>query len=156
MGKLASFVVLALLILNFTTARAQESAAAEHLLTQTLIAAEKKLIAAKKIDDDALFQKMLSKDFILVAIDGQLHEKHEAIDELGDSDLLEITPYDMKVVPAGDGAAIVTYDAVVVEAPKEDEGPPPRYQHFSSVWVKRSGAWKLQFHQATAAHWGDW
>jgi len=155
MVKLVSRSVLAFLILNFTIAQAQESAA-DHSLTQTLIAAEKKLIAAKKADDDALFQKMLSKDFTLVAIDGQLHEKQEAIDELGDSDLLEITPYDIKVIFAGDGAAIVTYDAVVVEAPKEDEGPPPRYQHFTSVWVKRSGAWKLQFHQATASHWGDW
>jgi hypothetical protein len=53
-------------------------------------------------------------------------------------------------------AAIVTYDAIVREAPQEDQGPPPRYQHFSSVWVKQEGAWKLKFHQATAAHWGDW
>ena len=38
----------------------------------------------------------------------------------------------------------------------EDQGPPPRYQHFSSVWVQQDDQWKLKFHQATAAHWGDW
>ena len=59
-------------------------------------------------------------------------------------------------VMAGDGAAIVTYDAIVREAPEEDQGPPPRYQHFSSVWVKVGDGWKLKFHQTTAAHWGDW
>jgi hypothetical protein len=52
--------------------------------------------------------------------------------------------------------AVVTYDAVVREAPQEDQGAPPRYQHFSSVWVKQGGQWKLKFHQATAAHYGDW
>jgi hypothetical protein len=60
------------------------------------------------------------------------------------------------VVALGQDAAIVTYDAIVREAPEEDQGPPPRYQHFSSVWVKQGDQWKLKFHQATATHWGDW
>ncbi|MGA7908014.1 MAG: nuclear transport factor 2 family protein, partial [Candidatus Sulfotelmatobacter sp.] len=77
-------------------------------------------------------------------------------DEVGDSDLVELTPYDFKVVEVGEDAAVVTYDAVVREALQEDQGPPPRYQHFSSVWVKQGGQWKLKFHQATATHWGDW
>ncbi len=47
----------------------------------------------------------------------------------------------------GDNAAIVTYDAIVREAPEEDQGPPPRYQHFSSVWMKQGDQWKLKFHQ---------
>ena len=125
-------------------------------LEQTLISDEKNLIEAKKKDDDEAFKRILSEDFALVGIDGNLLEGQEAIDNLGDSDLVELTPYDMKVVRAADCAMIVTYDAVVREAPKEDEGPPPRYQHFSSVWVKQGEQWKLKFHQATAAHWGDW
>jgi hypothetical protein len=75
---------------------------------------------------------------------------------LGDSSLVELTPYDMEVVPLGDNGAIVTYDAIVREAPEEDQGPPPRYQHFTSVWVKQGSRWRLKFHQATAEHWGDW
>ncbi len=125
-------------------------------LEQTLRACENNLIAAKRKDDVAFFKRTLAENFSQVGVDGRLLEGQEARDNLGDSDLVELTPYDIKVVAAGDAVAIVTYDAIVREAPEEDQGPPPRYQHFSSVWVKQSGQWKLEFHQATAAHWGDW
>jgi hypothetical protein len=125
-------------------------------LEQTLVASEKSLIEAKKKDDGAFFKRTLTEDFTLVGVDGELQERQDAVDELGDSGLLELTAYDIKVVAVGENAAIVTYDAVVRKAPEEDQGPPPRYQHFSSVWVKQGDAWKLKFHQATAAHWGDW
>jgi hypothetical protein len=125
-------------------------------LEQTLLASEKNLIEAKKKDDAAFFKRTLSADFSLVGVDGVLLQGQEALDNLGDSDLVELTPYDMKVVTVSDDAAIVTYDAIVRQKPEEDQGPPPRYQHFSSVWVKQGEAWKLKFHQATAAHWGDW
>jgi hypothetical protein len=121
-----------------------------------MIANEKNLIDAKKKNDGAFFKRTLAPDFSLVGIDGKLVEGQEAADNLGDSGLLELTPYDIKVVAAGDAAVIVTYDAVLREAPEEDQGPPPRYQHFSSVWVKQGDQWKLKFHQSTAAHWGDW
>jgi hypothetical protein len=123
---------------------------------QTAIANEKNLIEAKKKDDDTFFKRTLAEGFSLVGIDGQLLEGDEAAGNLGDSGLAELTAYDMKVVALGDNGAVVTYDAVVRESPQEDQGPPPRYQHFSSVWIKVDGQWKLKFHQATATHWGDW
>jgi hypothetical protein len=142
---------------------AQTPAPAKPLspLEQTVIVSEKSLIAAKKKDDGAFFKQTLSADFALVGVDGVLLERQEAVDNLGDADLVELTPYDIKVVAVGGDAAgvtvaIVTYDAIVRKKPEEDQGPPPRYQHFSSVWVKQGDAWKLKFHQATAAHWGDW
>jgi hypothetical protein len=137
---------------------AQSSPAPPALSTleQGAIVNEKNLIEAKKKDDTAFFKRTLSQNFSLVGVDGQLLEGEEAARNLGDSDLLELTPYDIKVVALGDDAAIVTYDAIVREKPEEDQGPPPRYQHFSSVWVKQGDQWKLKFHQATAAHWGDW
>ena len=55
-----------------------------------------------------------------------------------------------------DDVAIVSYDVVFRVPPAEDQGPPPRYQHFSTVWVKQSGEWKMKFQQMTASHWGDW
>lgn len=125
-------------------------------LEQTLIASERNLIEAKKKDDTAFFKRTLSPDFALVGVDGNLLQNQAAVDDLGDSALLELSPYDMKVVAVSPEVAIVTYNAVVRNAPSEDEGPPPRYQHFSSVWVKQDGQWKLKFHQATAEHWGDW
>jgi hypothetical protein len=125
-------------------------------LEQDLVNQEKSLIAAKKKDDGAFFKRTVTSDFAMVGIDGQLLEGEEAVGNLGDSDLAELNPYDMKVVIAGDATAVVTYDAIVIEKPQEDQGPPPRYQHFSSVWVKQGALWKLSFQQATATHWGDW
>jgi hypothetical protein len=123
---------------------------------QTAIANENNLIEAVKKDDGAYFTRTLGDDFSLVGIDGQLVQGEEAAGSLGDSGLVEFTPYDMKVVALGDTGAVVTYDAVIHEAPQEDQDSPPRYQHLSSVWVKQGGQWKLKFHQATAAHYGDW
>jgi hypothetical protein len=139
-----------------STAQTPVAAKPITVFDQTLIATEKTLIAAKKNDDAVFFNRTLANNFSLVGIDGRLLEHQDAKDNLGDSDLVELTPYDMKVVSAGADVAIVTYDAIVREAQQEDQGPPPRYQHFSSVWVRQSGQWKLEFHQATAAHWGDW
>jgi hypothetical protein len=155
--KLSYLICAILLFASVDPGVAQSPAAAKapSPLEQTLIANEKSLIEAKKKDDDAFFKRTLSEDFALVGVDGQLYERQEAVDELGDSGLVELTPYNVKVVMAND-TAIVTYDAVVRKAPEEDQGPPPRYQHFSSVWVKQGDAWKLKFHQTTPTHWGDW
>jgi hypothetical protein len=147
-----------LLLVSVIPGVAQDPAPAKLAspLEQALVASEKSLIAAKKKDDAALLKRIVSPDFSLVGIDGRLLQRQEAVGDLGDSELVELTPYDMKVVAAGDGAAIVTYDAIVRKKPEEDQGPPPRYQHFTSVWVRQGDTWKLKFHQATAAHWGDW
>jgi hypothetical protein len=156
--KLGGMICAVFLLGSVVPVVAQAPAAPKALspLEQTLIASEKSLIEAKKKEDGAFFKRTLSEDFTLVGVDGALHERQDAVDELGDSGLLELTAYDIKVVSVGENAAIVTYDAVVRKAPEEDQGPPPRYQHFSSVWVKQGDVWKLKFHQATAAHWGDW
>jgi hypothetical protein len=156
--KLSWLIGAAFCLASCISSMAQTSAAEKVLspLEQSLTTSEKSLIEAKKKDDIAFFKRTVSNDFALVGIDGKLLERQEAVDDLGDTGLVELTPYDLKVVEAGDNAAIVTYDAVVRKKPEEDQGPPPRYQHFSSVWVKQGDAWKLKFHQATAAHWGDW
>jgi len=156
--KIPSAICAVFLWASVYPAVAQLPATAKPLspLEQSLIASEKSLIQAKRKDDGKYFKQTLTADFSLVGVDGTLLQGHEAVDQLGDSGLLELTPYDIKVVSVGEDAVIVTYDAVVRKAPEEDQGPPPRYQHFSSVWVKQADTWKLKFHQATAAHWGDW
>ncbi len=152
------WMIFVFLVASVVPGVAQTPAPARPLsaLEQTLMASEKSLIEAKKKDDGGFLERTLSEDFSLVGVDGKLLEGQEAVNDLGDADLLELTPYGIKVVAVGEGAAIVTYDAIVRKKPEENEGPPPRYQHFSSVWVKQGEAWKLKFHQATAAHWGDW
>jgi|SRR5579863_3366526 ketosteroid isomerase-like protein len=124
-------------------------------LEQTLMDAEKSFVAAAKKGDVAFFKRTLTDDFSFVSFDGQLYDRQDMLDQFGDPGT-DVLPYDMKVVVAGDGVAIVTYDVVLRVPAAEDQGPPPRYQHFSTVWVKQGDAWKMKFQQMTASHWGDW
>jgi len=124
-------------------------------LEQTLMNAESSFIEAAKKGDVAFFKRTLTTDFSFVSFDGQLYERQDMVDQFGQPGT-DIMPYEMKVVSAGDDVAIVTYNVVLRVPAAEDQGPPPRYQHFSTVWVKQGDAWKMKFQQQTANHWGDW
>ena len=136
-------------------ARGKQAPQAANPLEKELIAAENSYVEASKKGDLAFFKRTLTDDFTFVASDGLLYERQDMLDQYtgGGIDLL---PYDIKVVSVGDGVAIVTYDVVVRVPPVEDQGPPPRYQHFSTVWVKAGDMWKMKFQQMSVAHWGDW
>lgn len=153
------FVVAMVLICSaFSVARvgqANAPAKAPSATEQTLINAEKSFIEAAKKGDVAFFKRTLTDDFSFVSFDGQLYERQDMLDQFSDPGT-DVLPYEMKVVMAGDGVAIVTYNVVLRVPAAEDQGPPPRYQHFSTVWVKQGDAWKMKFLQMTANHWGDW
>ncbi|HEY3971405.1 MAG TPA: nuclear transport factor 2 family protein [Candidatus Sulfotelmatobacter sp.] len=136
----------------------QTNAPAKELtpLEQTLMAAEKSFVEAAKKGDVAYFKRTLTDDFSFVEFDGQLYDRQDMLDQFGEGGGVDILPYEMKVITAGDGVAIVTYNVVLRVPAVEDQGPPPRYQHFSTVWVKQGDAWKMKFQQMTASHWGDW
>jgi hypothetical protein len=135
--------------------QANAPAKAPTPLEQTLMASEKSFVDAAKKGDSAFFKRTLTDDFSFVAFDGQLYSRREMFDQFAGGGF-DVMPYDMKVVSAGEGVAIVTYDVVLRVPAAEDQGPPPRYQHFSTVWVKQGDAWKMKFQQMTASHWGDW
>jgi hypothetical protein len=122
---------------------------------KNLIDAEQRFIDAAKRGDVSFFRQTLTNDFSYVSYDGQLYGRQDMVDQYVQPGT-SIQPYEIKVVPAGDGVAIVTYNVVFRVPPSEDQGPPPRYQHFTTVWVKQGEAWKMKFQQMTAAHWGDW
>lgn len=122
---------------------------------QALMAAEKSFIAAAKKGDIAFFKHTLTDDFSFVSFDGQLYQRQDMLEQYSQPGT-DVLPYEMQVIVPGDGVGIVTYNVVFRVPPTEDQGPPPRYQHFSTVWVKLGDAWKMKFQQMTAAHWGDW
>jgi hypothetical protein len=124
-------------------------------LEQSLISAEKDFIAAAKKGDAAFFKRTLAGDFSFVGSDGELGDRQDMINQYSDGGT-DLLAYDMKVVSVTDGVAIVTYDVVYRVPPSEDEGPPPRYQHFSTVWAKQGDVWKMKFQQMTVSHYGDW
>lgn len=122
---------------------------------QALMDAEKGYIAAAKKGDIAFFKSTLTSDFSFVAFDGQLYTRQEMLDQFAEGGF-NVMAYEMKVIPISDNAGIVTYNVVLTVPVSEDQGPAPRYQHFSTVWVKQDGDWKMKFQQMTANHWGDW
>lgn len=153
------FVVGAILVgCIATSAVARQAHAPDKPLSPlelTLMAAEKSFVDAAKKGDVAYFKRTLTDDFSFVAFDGQLYDRQDMLDQFGEGGV-DLLPYEMKVVSAGDGVAIVTYNVVLRVPASEDQGPPPRYQHFSTVWVRQGDVWKMKFQQMTAAHWGDW
>jgi len=151
----AAFVLIMACVPVAAFAQANTPAKPLTPLEQTLIAAEKKFVDAAKKGDPAFFKTTLTDDFSFVSFDGQLYERQDMIDQLAGGGL-DLLPYNMKVVSTGDSVAILTYDVVVRVPPAEDQGPPPRYQHFSTTWVKQGDAWKMKFQQMTPSHWGDW
>lgn len=156
--KYGFVVFMIILCCSFTFARTGQANAPEKAptaLEQSLMSAEKSFVEAAKKGDLAFFKRTLTDDFSFVAFDGQLYDRQDMLDQFGEGGL-NLQPYDMKVVQASDGVAIVTYNVVLRVPPSQDEGPPPRYQHFSTVWVKQGDAWKMKFQQMTASHWGDW
>jgi hypothetical protein len=140
---------------GFATGRQAKADKIPSEFEQTLMAAEKGFIDAAKKGDVAFFKRTLTDDFSFVEFDGQLYGRQDMLDQFaqGGADIL---PYEMKIVSAGEGVAIVTYNVVFRVPPSEDQGPPPRYQHFTTVWVKQGDTWKMKFQQMTASHWGDW
>lgn len=124
-------------------------------LEQTLMDDEKSFLAALKKGDADFLKRTLADDFFFVSYDGQLSSRQEMLDQYAEGGT-DVMPYEMRVVPVGDSVAIVTYNVVLRVPASEDQGPPPRYQHFSTVWVKQGSDWKMKFVQMSASHWGDW
>jgi hypothetical protein len=156
--KYGSVVLTILLCGSFVLAKERQANAPAKAVSpseQTLMAAEKGFVEAALKGDAGFFKRTLADDFSFVAFDGQLYSRQEMLDQFA-SGGFNLLPYEMKVVMLGEGAGIVTYNVVLRVPTTEDQGPPPRYQHFSTVWVKQGDAWKMKFQQMTASHWGDW
>jgi hypothetical protein len=150
-----AYLLLACLTCSLSGQSANAQAKPQTPAEQELVSAEKSFMEAAKKGDVAFFKRTLTDDFSFVSFDGQLSTRQDMLDEYGQPGT-DILPYEMKVVRAGEGVAIVTYNVVYRVPPAEDQGPPPRYQHFTTVWVKQGDDWKMKFQQMTAAHWGDW
>jgi hypothetical protein len=127
-----AWLALLCLLGSVSAQRANAPAKALSPLEQRLMDAEKSFVEAAKKGDVAFFKRTLTDDFSFVLYDGQLYSRQDMIDQFGDGSN-NLQPYDMKVVTAGEGVAIVTYDVVLRVRAAEDQGPPPRYQHFSTV-----------------------
>jgi hypothetical protein len=132
-----------------TADKSDTPATAGASLAELLLAKEKSLPEAEKRKDVDYFKSITTADFLEVAPDAKVYSKDEMMEGLNVVNLENYSIYDAKVLPLGDNAAVVTYDAIVQMSIGEERAP--RYQHVSSVWVNQAGKWLLKFQQATAA-----
>lgn len=120
-------------------------------LKQTLIDAQQSAANAEIKKDAAFFAQALAEDFTEVDPNGDTSDREDVIKGVADSDITNILLYNFKLVPLNDGAAVLTYDRVILRT-KRDFGS-RRYQHVSSTWVKDGDQWKLKFQQVTPNQW---
>lgn len=118
-------------------------------LAEQLITLERALPDAEKRHDRDFYKRTLADDFISIGTDGKIQRRQDILGDLPSTQLNEYRLYNIQVVPLNDGAAVVTYDVIVVLVHYDDDTP--RYQHVSSIWVKQGDQWKLKFQQATAS-----
>jgi hypothetical protein len=122
-------------------------------LAAALLAKENAVAEAEKKKDAAALRQDVADDFAGVATNGQPFGRDEMLEGFNEVSLVEYTIYDAQVVQVNEGAAILTYDAIVRIS--GGDSVIPRYQRVSSLWVSQGGAWKLKYQQATAKKWGD-
>lgn len=126
-------------------------AQAANPLQQTLVEAQQKAAGAEIRKDSAFFARTLADDFTEVDPSGDTTDRDDFLKGIAGSDITNILLYNFKLVPLNEGAAVLTYDRVILRT-KMDFGA-RRYQHMSSVWVMQGGQWKLKFQQATPNQW---
>ena len=144
MKKIAGLMIVALVCLS-------PSFAQNNPLQQTLIDAQQRAANAEIKKDAAFFSHMLADNFTEVDPNGDTSDRDDFVKGVSDSDLTNILLYNFKLVPLNDGAAVLTYDRVILRT-KRDFGS-RRYQHVSSTWVKDGADWKLKFQQITPNQW---
>jgi len=122
---------------------------------QSLLDAEKALIAASDRGDVQNVENTITADFISVGSNGDADSRSEFMN--GVREAAGHAPrkpgaeerailYFFQVLQLNDGAAVVSYDMV-------RPGDRPRYLHISDAWVQQGGRWKLRFQQETPKIW---
>jgi hypothetical protein len=144
MKKIIGLVVAAMVSLSPCVAQSNP-------LQQKLIDAQQRAANAEIKKDAESFSRMLAADYAEVDANGDGSDREDVIKGVADSDITNILLYNFKLVPLNDGAAVLTYDRVILRT-KRDFGS-RRYQHVSSTWVKDGSDWKLKFQQITPNQW---
>ena len=121
-------------------------------LAVTLLEKEQALMSAVLQRDAAAFSGSLTSDFVFINYDGHHNPKGELF---GEGELKEYSIYEPQTLVLDDGAVVFSYNAIVRQAPSDDEQRIPRYQHVTAIWVKQGTDWKEKFHQTAALQVGS-
>ena len=116
-------------------------------LEQTLLANNKAVSEAYKNKDVDFLKRTVTDDFVAIGTDGKPSGKADLLENMRETKIDDYRPYEAKVVPLTEDAAVVTYDCVVRMQVYDEVMP--RYQRISDIWVKQGDEWRLKFQQAT-------
>lgn len=90
---------------------------------------------------------LLADDYQAVFPDGTLHSRKPTAEEIAQARMTAYTLLQIKAVPLGPDAALVTYTAEV-EGPSGGKVIHATYQ-VGEVWVRRAGEWKCRYYHGT-------
>jgi hypothetical protein len=117
---------------------------------QALVSKTHALAQALKTKDLGFLNRTLTADFHEVWSDGRLHSKADVLGEMEEwRSVQEFSPYNLRVLPVNNDAALVTYDCIVKMPEGDAPNMAPRYQHISDLWLKQDDQWRLRFEQFT-------
>jgi hypothetical protein len=123
-------------------------ASAESKLKDMFDAKIKSEWEALKKKDKKAYGELLAEDYQGVEVDGKgERNKIQALNELAGQNVYNYTLFGLKVIPAGEDAALVIYEVTMQFPPKS--GIRLSRVYISELWIKRSGKWQEVHYQET-------
>ncbi len=132
---------------SVVTNTASPSPTVAPLTEAEAIAKERALWDTLKAKDLVAFETFLSTDYLEVLPDG-VNDRAATMTEIKDLEISDVTFSDWKMIPLGNDAALLTYNATIKGKFKGEAFPEGPYRN-SSGWVNRNGKWQAFYYQET-------
>ncbi len=111
------------------------------------IAKERAIWDTLKAKDYAAFERLLSTDYLEVLPDG-VNDRAATLTDVKDLEITDVTFADWRMIPLGNDAALLVYNATIKGKFKGEAFPEGPYRN-ASGWVNRDGKWQAFYHQET-------
>ena len=132
---------------SVNTNMASPSPTVAPLTEAEAIAKERALWDTLKAKDLVAFERLLSTDYLEVLPDG-VNDRAATMTEVKDLEISDVTFADWKMIPLGNDAALLLYNATIKGKFKGEAFPEGPYRN-ASGWVNRDGKWQAFYYQET-------
>jgi len=116
-----------------------------HDLCAHLHACEQALLDPTVRRDRRQVSELLTEDFVEFGSSGRVWTRNQILELLETEDYQPPAMEDFKCALIADTVALVTYRTVCADAITSDKAATLR----SSLWIRKSGTWRVRFHQGT-------
>ena len=114
-------------------------------IAEELLECEKKLLDPVLRRTPERLAALLSDDFVEFASSGRTYDKQQILYRLSRQLPAQLTIEEFRLVELAPDSALIAYRARAESAERKGE----KFSLRSSVWVRRTGEWKMIFHQGT-------